>query len=133
MPSAEPPQTKVRILVVDDVRDSADVYAALIRRWGYETRAAYDGPSCLEQVSDFRPQIILLDVGLPGMSGYDVVEILRKNETTAGIKVFAISGYSNSEHIERCRQVGFDDCFVKPVANDWLKEFLARIASELSV
>lgn len=132
MPSAKQVETKKRILVVDDVRDAADVYAALLSRWGYETRAVYDGPTCLARASEFRPHMILLDVGLPSMTGYEVVERLRRDPSTAAIKVFAISGYSNPEHIARCRQAGFDDCFVKPVANEWLKEFLASVASTIA-
>src|SRR5687768_14011650 len=129
MPSNEQPKT--RVLVVDDVRDSADVYAALIGRWGYETRAVYDGASCLELTKTFQPQIILLDVGLPGLDGYSVTETLRANPETAAIKIFAVSGYSNPEHLQRCREAGFDDCFTKPVGNEWLKSFLADISRSL--
>jgi two-component system CheB/CheR fusion protein len=107
-------EEKWRILVVDDNRDTATSCAMLLSSLGHETATAHDGLAALETARSFRPQVMFLDIGLPGMNGYDVARTLRgegfHNET-----IVAISGYGQPDDRRRSQEAGFDDHLVKPV------------------
>src|SRR4029079_2932096 len=81
-----------RVLIVDDNHDTADSYAVLISLWGHETRKAYDGESVLQQALAFLPNVVLLDIGLPKLDGYDVARKLRQYQSLLGLKIVAITG-----------------------------------------
>src|SRR6185503_16114768 len=93
---------KRRILVVDDNRDASDTLAMLLRAMNHDVRVAHDGPSAIENASDFQPQVVLLDIGLPGMDGFEVARRLR-GEFQPDAGLVAISGYGQDEDRRRAR------------------------------
>jgi CheY-like chemotaxis protein len=121
---------RYRILVVDDNRDSADSLAIVLRGEGHEVVTAYDGPSALEEARTSQPQAVLLDIGLPGLDGYEVARRLRQDRDLQHVLLVAMTGYGKSEDRERSRQAGFDAHLVKPVDLDELKSLLSRSAAE---
>jgi CheY-like chemotaxis protein len=103
------------VLVVDDNRDAADITHALVEAWGHAVRVAYDGRSALEIAAEFRPDVVLLDIGLPGMDGYEVAARLRSEAGCATTVLVAFTGYGQEEDRRRVRNAGFDEHLVKPV------------------
>jgi PAS domain S-box-containing protein len=106
--------TKRKILVVDDNVDAAITVSALLKAWGHEVQTVYSGPSALEAVRSFRPEFILLDIGLPGMSGYDVAKNLRAQSSGQGVIIAALTGYGQDADRERAWEAGFDYHLTKP-------------------
>jgi two-component system, sensor histidine kinase len=104
-----------RVLVVEDNPDGADTLAKLVRVNGHEVRTASDGPSALEAVGTFQPDVILLDIGLPGMSGYEVATQVRQLPGMASALLIALTGYGQERDRVRSRQAGFDQHLTKPV------------------
>lgn len=105
----------LRILVVDDNVDMAQSLAGLLQRAGHTTATAHDGHAALETARRFRPEVIVLDIGLPGLDGYSVAEALRREPELAGARLVAISGYGAANDRDRTKAAGFDDHLVKPV------------------
>src|SRR5688572_5615577 len=98
----------MRLLLVDDNPDTVGVLAILLRRLGHEVHLAHDGPSALEGARLLLPNVMLLDIGLPGLNGYEVAEELRKQPELAACKLVAMTGYGQQEDIDRAMQAGFD-------------------------
>lgn len=121
---AYPPR---RVLVVDDNRDSAETTAMLLAMWGHEARTAHDGPAALEVAGTFHPQLVLLDIGLPGLTGYEVAALLRDSTDGASMILAAMTGYGQEEDRERARLAGFDHHLTKPVDLPRLREILATL------
>ena len=115
---------RFKILVVDDHHDSGDSLATLLRLLGHEVRVAYDGPAALEAASAFRPDVALLDVGMPGMDGVEVGARLRQNPVQH-VMLIALTGYGRDEDRQRSRNAGFDAHLVKPVDITALNTLLA--------
>ena len=107
--------TARRVLVVDDNVDSARGTALILSRHGHEVRVAYDGPGALAAAQEQRPEFVLLDIGLPGMDGYEVARRLRQDESLSGVTLVAVSGYGQESDRRRSQEVGFDQHLVKPV------------------
>ena len=103
-----------RILVVDDNVDAADALAELLRDYGHDVRAVHDGPSAIEEAATHRPDIVLLDIGMPGFDGY---EVARRMRTELGLKstLVALTGYGEARHRRLSREAGFDQHVTKPV------------------
>src|SRR5690606_31076220 len=99
---------KQRILIVDDSSDAAEMLATVLDAHGYETRTAHDGPSALAAASAFQPDVVFLDIGLPGMSGHEVAERFRADPALAGITLIALTGWGGHEDKRRTRETGFD-------------------------
>ena len=116
----------LRILVVDDNADSAESMALLLSLSGHETRTAGDGPAALEAFRAFRPAVVLLDIGLPGMDGYEVARRLRAEAGEAGATLVAVTGYGEDYDRQRAREAGFDHHLVKPVDPAKLSALLRR-------
>ena len=112
-----------RILVVDDVIDTARSLAELLELWGHQVSVAYDGPSTLAEVRFFHPDVVLLDIGLPVMDGYEVVRLLR-SEHGRSLKIVALTGYGQEYDRQKAHESGFDEHMVKPVDLDALKMIL---------
>lgn len=102
------------VLVVDDVRDSADSLAMVLRLQGFDARAAYHADAALAAVAEFRPQVILLDLAMPGTDGYAVADRIRRELDWRPVLV-AVTGLSDPGERERTRAAGFDHHLVKPV------------------
>jgi CheY-like chemotaxis protein len=118
-----------RILVVDDNRDTALGCAAIFRARGHEVQVAYDGVEALSVARASKPEAIFLDIGLPGMNGFDVVKTLR-NEGFTNELIIAVSGYGQPEDRQRSNEAGFDEHLVKPVHEDILIAALRRAAKK---
>nr|WP_284506331.1 chemotaxis protein CheB [Caballeronia sp. INDeC2] len=113
-----------RILIVDDNADAVESTAMLLGLEGHEVEVAGDGPSALRSAMAFRPDIVLLDIGLPDMDGYEVARRLRATPEFADTILIAHSGYAGEEHFERARQAGFDHHLVKPASLAQLNEMM---------
>ena len=109
----------LRVLVVEDNADAADIMAELIKRRGHEVQIAHDGETGLSAARAFRPQVILLDIGLPDTDGYAVAQRLREEHLT-GELLIALTGYGEAEDRERAKKAGFDRHLTKPVDPDAL-------------
>jgi len=116
----------LRVLVVDDNIDSAESLAEVLEMGGHEVRVAHDGPTALAAAGDFRPQAIVLDIGLPGLTGHEVARRIRAEAWGRAINLIALSGWGQAEDRQRSRAAGFDAHFVKPVDLDELEAVLQR-------
>ncbi len=117
-----------RILVVDDNRDAADSLGMLLKFEGADTCITYDGPAALEAIQTYRPSVVLLDIGLPGMDGFEVAERARQLPEGRAIKIIALTGWGQEEDRRRSREAGIDDHLVKPVDYDTLVNLLAALS-----
>ena len=120
----------LRILLVEDNADSADALAHLLRRRGHETHVARDGVEGLREARARRPHVVLLDIGLPGLDGYEVARRLREDGGAAGTLLVALSGYGQEADRRRAREAGFDHHLVKPVKLHDLERVLALARPE---
>lgn len=114
-----------RVLVVDDNRDSAETIAMLVELWGHDVRVVHDGPAALAEAPGWQPEVVLLDIGLPGIDGYEVARRLRQEPSLAGILLVAMTGYGQERDRELSREAGFDHHLVKPVDPVKLQALLA--------
>jgi PAS domain S-box-containing protein len=115
------------ILVVDDNRDAAESLAMLLQLWGHEVHVVYDGQEAVEAAAAFRPDVVLLDIGLPRMSGYEVARRIR-DERADGVILIALTGWGQEEDRRRSQEAGFDHHLTKPVELPALQAVLSRMA-----
>jgi PAS domain S-box-containing protein len=128
--AAEPPHaTPRRVLVVDDNVDAAQSLAVLLRHMGHDVRVAHEGETALGDARAFLPDVVFLDIALPGMSGYDVARALRATSATPAARIVALTGYSQQDDVRRSHEAGFDAHLVKPVEADALARALAESAA----
>ena len=118
----------LRILVVEDNRDAADSLRMLLELSGCEVRVAYSGPDGVRLAREWRPEVVLCDIGLPGLDGYAVAGELRHDPATAGARLIAVTGYGQEDDRQRARQAGFDYHLTKPVDPAVLEPLLVRPA-----
>lgn len=124
-PSADPPVIAARrILVVDDNRDSASTLAMLLRLSGNETRTANDGLEAIELADQFRPELVLLDIGLPRLSGYEVAQRIRQQPWGQNIVLIALTGWGQEDDRRKSKAAGFDAHLVKPLDQAALAKLL---------
>ncbi len=129
-PAAAPASTepgalqKWNILVVDDSRDGADSLAFLLKAAGHSVMTAYDGQSALGLARERQPDVALLDIGMPEMSGYEVARAIRREAWGRNMRLIALTGWGQAEHRRRSIEVGFDDHLVKPIELDVLEKLL---------
>jgi CheY-like chemotaxis protein len=114
-----------RVLLIDDEPDLAEGLAEILRHDGHEVAVASDGPSALELARRFRPEVVVCDLSLPGMDGYEVATRLRDAPETAACHLLALSGYGDQEVQRRAEEAGFDRHLTKPVGSRELREVLA--------
>ena len=125
---AEPaPSAGWRILVVDDNRDAADSLAAILSLSGHQTHIAHDGAQALEMATALRPEVMLLDIGLPKLNGYQVCRALREQPWGKGVVVVALTGWGQDEQRARTSEAGFDAHIIKPVDPDGLASLLVSL------
>jgi signal transduction histidine kinase len=127
--AAAGPAPARRVLVVDDNVDSADSLAELLRVWGHEVQAVYDGSQALAAAPGFRPEVALLDIDMPDMSGYELARQLRTRDGLDGTAYVALTGYGQEEDRRRSAAAGFRAHLVKPVDPEALRQLLATLAN----
>ncbi|HEV7668962.1 MAG TPA: ATP-binding protein [Thermoanaerobaculia bacterium] len=116
-----------RVLIVDDNLDAASSLARLLSLWGHEVREARDGTTALRIAAELRPELILLDIGLPGMNGYEVATRLRADARFRDVRIIALSGYGSEQDQARSRAAGFDAHLLKPAELSHLESILASL------
>ena len=114
----------LRILVVEDNRDSADSLRLLLELSGYEVAVAYSGYDGVQAAEQYQPDVVLCDIGLPGLDGYGVARKLRDNPATATARLIAVTAYGQDEDRRRSHEAGFEQHLVKPVDPDTLQRVL---------
>jgi CheY-like chemotaxis protein len=119
---SDPPS---RVLVVDDNIDAAEMIAELLQLTGHQPLVAHDGPSALAAAQESVPDVVLLDIGLPGMNGYEVAKQMRAIPRLQRVILIAVTGYGHESDRNKTREAGFDHHLVKPVKPDHLLELIA--------
>jgi PAS domain S-box-containing protein len=119
----------LRVLVIEDNHDAADSMRLLLEALGHEVQVAYAGPEGVETATAWQPDVVVSDIGLPGLDGYHVAEALRNSPATADVRLIAVSGYGQEEDIRRARAAGFDEYLVKPAPPEELELLLCSNAT----
>jgi len=131
LPRVEEAETVLKrrtILLIEDNLDAAESLAELLALAGHQVELASDGPEGLAKAHELRPDLVLCDIGLPGMDGYEVAQTLRADEALRGTYLVALSGYALPQDIERARYAGFDSHLAKPPSLDRLNDLLRDLA-----
>ncbi|HYH47761.1 MAG TPA: ATP-binding protein, partial [Thermoanaerobaculia bacterium] len=127
----EPDRGPARILLVEDNVDAADALAELLQLWGHEVEVAHDGAAAVQSAGALRPGVVLLDIGLPGMDGYQVAGALRGLPGLQGTLIVALTGYGQESDRQRSARAGFDYHLVKPVDLEELRRLVSTGREEL--
>lgn len=130
MATADGKGLPLRILIVDDSQDSAMTLGWLVEMLGAEYRLAHSGDQALKTAAEYAPNLVLLDIGLPGMSGYDVCKKMRDMPALADTVFAAQTGWGEEQHRRASKEAGFDHHLVKPVSLDSLQDLLASIKAQ---
>jgi signal transduction histidine kinase len=109
---------KMRIVIVDDNEDARELVAHMLQGSGHDVQLAHDGPSGLERILDYRPDVALIDIGLPGMNGLEVVRAIRKQSPQLSTRFVAYTGYCGPDAVQQASEAGFHDHLVKPATMD---------------
>ena len=120
----------LRVLVVDDNADAAEALAMLIRLWGHDAGTARDGPAALLAAALLRPDVALLDLGMPGMDGYELGRRLRALPGLGGVVLGAVTGYADESHRVRAAQAGFAFYLIKPSSLESLAALFGAMARD---
>jgi CheY-like chemotaxis protein len=115
-----------RILVVDDNVDGANALALLLQEMGHEVSVAHDGKSALDAARRMLPQVLFLDLVMPGIDGYEVARQLRADPTQEGVRIYAVSGFAQDGDRQRSAQAGIDQHLAKPLDPKFLESLLGR-------
>jgi CheY-like chemotaxis protein len=118
------PVSHHRVLVVEDNEDGAETLAEMVRMLGHEVDVAYDGPTALRRAREYHPDLVLCDIGLPGMDGYEVAHELRAARGRA-VRLVAISGYAQPEDVAMAMEAGFDEHVAKPCGPEQIERMLS--------
>jgi CheY-like chemotaxis protein len=116
-----------RILVVDDNEDAAELLTLSLQQLGYRTATAFDGASALTRAEEFQPQIAILDIGLPGMTGYELARSMRQAQHSAELSLIALTGWGSPDDRSKALEAGFDLHLTKPVDMRVLNDALAQL------
>jgi CheY-like chemotaxis protein len=127
---AEHSSRRARILVADDNHDAAQSLALMLSMDGHDVRTAGDGLEALREAEEFHPQLVVLDIGMPKLDGYETARRMRQRPWAAHTRLFALTGWGQEEDRERARRAGFDQHLVKPVDPEALSQLLNRTLSE---
>lgn len=126
-----PADNHCRVLVVDDNQDSADSLAMLLRMLGHEVATANDGAAALTMAGDFRPEVAVLDIGLPKLNGYDLAKEIRQQPWGKDVVLVALTGWGQEQHRRRSAESGFNHHLTKPVEFDELQQIIAAADSSM--
>lgn len=119
-----------RILIVDDNIDSAKTSALLLKLEGHDVQTVFDGPTAIKAAQKFEPEVVLLDIGLPGMNGYEVAQHLRETPKTRKALLIALSGYGHADDRHRSHEAGFDHHLVKPAEIEQLRDLISECRND---
>jgi CheY-like chemotaxis protein len=125
----KPTSLRFRILVVDDNHDSALSLAMMLSIMGHDTRTAHDGESAVTTAEDFLPEVVLLDIGLPKLNGYEVAQRIRETPWGKSMFLIAVTGWGQEEDRQRSSEVGLNVHMVKPVEPAALERLLTQLRS----
>jgi len=128
--NAMPTRPSLRVLVVDDNVDTATSLALLLRELGDDVRTAHDGPAALEVALDYRPDVALLDIGLPGLDGFEVAKRMRQQPILQDVVLVAMTGYGKESDRQRSQEAGFDHHLVKPIKFEKVQKILASVSEK---
>jgi CheY-like chemotaxis protein len=117
----------LRVLIVDDNREAAEMLAMAASQLGHATKQAYDGVAAVSAAAEFGPDVILLDIGLPGMNGYEVAHAVRALPGCTSTYIAAVTGWGQDEDRRKAREAGFDGHFTKPLSPEALERLLAAV------
>ncbi len=123
----QPVLRQLRVLVVDDNVDTVLSFSLLLRAMGHDVRTAHDGMTAVQTAIEYKPDVVLLDIGLPTLNGYEVAKRIRQESTLKNIVLIALTGYGQDADRQRALQAGFDHHLVKPARLDQLKQILATV------
>ena len=123
------PSRPLRVLVVDDNRDAADSCAMMLKLSGHQVETAYNGTRALQVGESFRPHVVLLDIGLPDINGYEVARRIRDSAWGADLPLVAVTGWGKEEDRERAYAAGFDHHLTKPVVPEAVESVVSAIAA----
>lgn len=126
-PAIKPATQRFRILVVDDNHDSALSLAMMLSIMGHDTRTTHDGESAVATAESFLPDVVLLDIGLPKLNGYEVAQRIRESQWGASMFLIAVTGWGQDEDRQRSSEVGLNVHMVKPVEPAALEKLLAEL------
>jgi FOG: CheY-like receiver len=112
-----------------DIPDIAEILSSLLGYLGHEVITAYSGPEGISKAKEFRPEVVICDIGLPGMNGYEVAKSLHNDKELKDTFLIALSGYAQLEDLERSREAGFSTHLAKPVDLDTLEQVLAKVSA----
>jgi CheY-like chemotaxis protein len=115
MPATDLSRHGTRVVIVEDNHEAADSLRLLLDMHGYEARVAYTGPEGVRLAQDWPPEVVLCDIGLPGLDGYEVATALRQHPATARARLIAVTAYGSEAAHRRSQEVGFERHLVKPV------------------
>jgi CheY-like chemotaxis protein len=121
---SDPLTPALRVLVADDNKDTADTLGQLLGMWGYDVRAAYDGADALQIAETFVPLAAILDLAMPGLTGYDVARRIRRVPGLEHVLLICLSGYGKEEDRRRAYEAGFDHFLLKPADLEELRRLL---------
>jgi len=125
---AEPTGPSLRVLVVDDNVDAARSLAMLLKDSGHQVRMEHTGPTALEAALDYRPNVVLLDIGLPEMDGYEVAKRIREQPFLQNVVLVAMTGYGHDTDRQRSHEGGFNAHLVKPADFAKVQQILATVS-----
>ncbi|MEO8467627.1 MAG: ATP-binding protein [Gammaproteobacteria bacterium] len=115
LPQVEPPNLSSRIVIIDDNEDAADILSMFVQQLGGSARVAYDAISGLELVQEFGPDVVFLDIGMPGMDGYEACRRIRQTKSQSHVVIVAVTGWGQAHDKERALDAGFDAHLTKPI------------------
>lgn len=123
---------QLKVLVVDDNRDAAILMGRLLRTLGNDVHVVHDGFAALEAAEQFRPEAILLDIGLPDMDGYETARLMREIPACKDVTIIAVTGWGQEDDREKGRRAGFDHHVVKPADSSTLMQILATVRNKVA-
>jgi two-component system CheB/CheR fusion protein len=124
-PSDRPPPR--RVLIIEDNEDAADSLRDVLEFAEHQVEVAYNGPDGILRARELKPDVVLCDIGLPGMSGYEVAKALRSEDALGSMHLVALTGYAQPEDQQRALEAGFDQHLSKPPSPEKLEELLAKL------
>ena len=123
--------SSLRVLFVDDQADMRLMMQVMMQRRSYQVETAGKAHEALAIAPDFKPHVVVSDIGMPGMNGFEMMRELRDNDQMSPFKAVALTGYDTTDNQQQAREAGFDQCFVKPIDPDYLFAQIEKLVLDL--